>query len=283
MTVREALKSSKKMLKDADIETYSLDAALILCFVLRLNRSSLILKYDMHLKSDEEKYIFELVKLRADRVPLSYITGIKEFMKLDFMVNEKVLIPRPDTEILVEGVIKELRRVDDPVIIDVGTGSGAIAVSLAYYIKNCTIYALDVSADALNIAYENAKKYRLTDRIKFIKSDLFKDMDDKLYKADLIVSNPPYIASGDMEGLQPEVKKEPRLALDGGSDGLDFYRSIVRDGRKLLKNRGMMAFEVGFNEAEDVVNLMKEFDIYILKDLSGMDRVVIGSLRGMHV
>ncbi|KAA5805547.1 peptide chain release factor N(5)-glutamine methyltransferase, partial [Thermoanaerobacterium thermosaccharolyticum] len=199
----------------------------------------------------------------------------KHFMGLIFNVSPSVLIPRNDTEILVEEVLKRLKSGDT--VLDIGTGSGAIAVSIAKY-KDVKVYAVDISDEALEVAKENACENGVSDKVIFIKSDLFSSI-PKDIKFDLIVSNPPYIRSNEINELQEEVKREPKIALDGGEDGLTFYRRIVKDSINYIKFGGIIAFEVGFNQAWDVKDILIDSgysDIEVVKDLQGIDRVVLG-------
>lgn len=201
-------------------------------------------------------------------------------MGLEFEVSPAVLIPRPETEILVEEVLKRLKP--NSRFLDIGTGSGAIAVSIAKYSINSKGYAVDISNDALAIAKKNAKRNAVDGKIKFIKSDLYSSLPDEA-EFDFIISNPPYIRSKDIEKLQEEVQKEPLIALDGGKDGLLFYRRIIKDAGKYLKADGYIAFEVGYNQAGEVKDLLKNanfFNLEVIKDLQGIDRVVIGK-RGL--
>lgn len=222
-------------------------------------------------------------KMIEDRLkgrPIAYIVNNREFMGLDFYVEEGVLIPRPDTEPLVEEVIELAKDKEDLKIVDIGTGSGAITVSLAKYIKNCEVYSLDISDKALSIGLKNAISNGVENKINFIKSDVFSGIEDKGLSLDIIVSNPPYIKKSDIPTLHTQVKDyEPYIALEGGEDGLDFYRKITEESVKYLKNKGILAFEVGHDQASDVSDILKDngySNIYTKKDLQGIDRVVIG-------
>jgi len=279
-----------QLLKNAAVKlmqvspTANLDAELILCHVLGCTRVDLILKkYDI--VSEELSSAYEtLIEERLSGNPVSYIVGKQEFMGLDFEVNKHVLIPRPDTEILIEQLVG---LVDSKVpinVLDIGTGSGAIPIALAHFLKHAKAWTIDISVEASEVAKNNAKRNHVDDRITFLLGDLYEPLNtiDEPLKFDVIVSNPPYIPSADIEDLQVEVATfEPRLALDGGSDGLDFYRRIVKDALIHLKVDGIIAFEIGYDQAQAVAKLLEErgfTKIKVVKDLAGKDRVVIGRL-----
>ena len=218
----------------------------------------------------------ELVNRRLKKIPVAYLTGAKEFMSLTFAVNENVLIPRPDTEILTEFVGEFLRSRGGGNLLDLGAGSGAICISILKFVKSARAIAVDISAEALEVAKFNAEKFHVDDRIKFFCGDLFMPLTGKF---DAIVSNPPYIPTGELENLQAEVQSEPQLALDGGIDGLKFYRRIISDAPKFLIGGGLLAVEVGINQAAAVKNLFEAasfIDVEIIKDLAGLERVVAG-------
>lgn len=280
MTIREALVKGTKILNDAKIEAPAVDAGVMLCHVLDCDRTWYYVhgNENMDIK-DLERYSFLLSK-RCTGMPVQYITGKQEFMGLEFHVQQGVLIPRPETEILVEAVIEIGQKKSQALkILEIGTGSGCIAVSIAYYLRNSFIIAADVSEKALEIARLNALKHRVTGRIEYRRSNLFCKID--ITEFDLIVSNPPYARSKEIPDLQREVRDfEPGLALDGGEDGLDFYRSIVKRAPEYLKAGGNLAFEVGIHQAKEVVELMKGrfSDITVKKDLAGIERVITGRL-----
>lgn len=280
MIIKEALNKGAFILKENNIENPKLKARLLLQFVLKQKREYLIIYDNKNLnKIQEEKYFIEINKL-LNGMPLQHITHHQEFMKMSFYVNEDVLIPRPDTEILVEEIIKISKRFKAPIILDLCTGSGAIAVSLAKYIPNAKVYASDISDKALKIAKKNAIDNDVSKKINFIKSDLFENIKD--IKFDIIVSNPPYIREEDIDTLDDEVRKEPRLALDGGKDGLKFYREITRNAYQYLKNNGYLCYEIGYDQKIDVIEILenenKYRNIYSLKDLYDNDRVIISEV-----
>ncbi len=275
--VADAIKDGIAYLKENNIENAGLDARLFMCHILSCDKLYLTVhKDDIVSEENYEKY-FELIKRRANREPAGYILGKKEFMSLEFCVDSKVLIPRPDTEVLVEKAIEKVTS-PSPVIIDMCTGSGAIGVSLAKYIPNSKVIALDISEDALLLAKKNALLNGV--EITFKNHDVRTPFREFL--ADAVVSNPPYIPTEEIKALDEDVSNyEPLIALDGGDDGLTFYRAITENIASCLKKGGLLAFEVGHTQALDVAKLMeKDFDkISIEYDLGGIARVVYGYLK----
>lgn len=229
------------------------------------------------ISDDAVKKIDTIVDKRCLGVPYAYLTGYKEFMKLNFKVNENVLIPREDTEILVQKAIEILDKIEDEKnVLDMCTGSGCIAVSITKYSNNVKMFAIDISEQALEVAKENAILNNVN--ITLLKSDLFNGV-DKDKKFNMIVSNPPYIKKSVINSLDKEVKEhEPILALDGGEDGLDFYRIISQNAKDYLLEKGYLIFEIGFDQAREVVKILEDNgykNIEVLKDFSNNDRVVI--------
>lgn len=280
MTIKEIIIRYSKELEEIS-PTPRLDVETLLQKVLDVDRLYILLNLDRYLSDDEEKLFNKFIEERLNNRPVAYIVENREFMGLDFYVKEGVLIPRPDTEVLVEEVI-ELGKDKGPInILDIGTGSGAITVSLAKYLVNAKITSVDISNIALEIGKKNAQSNDVDDRITFIKSDLFTNI-DKDMKFDIIVSNPPYIKREVIETLDKQVKDfEPYNALEGGIDGLDFYRAITTQGKNYLNKGGILAYEVGHDQSEDVSKLMEKdgyTNIYTRKDLQQIDRVVIGSV-----
>ncbi len=262
MKVKEIEQTAIERLKQANAYEAVLKAKLTIAFVLKVPKEFLISHSDNEINENNVKLIYDAVEKLAQGYPLEHITHKKEFMKLNFYVDENVLIPRQDTEILVEEVIK---RCKCGKILDLCTGSGAIAVSLAKYIPSSNVFASDISQKALEIARKNAQDNN-TDII-FFESDLFENIKEKDF--DVIVSNPPYIETDVINILQEDVKKEPHIALDGGIDGLDFYRIIAKKAKKYLKHNGLLALEIGFNQAEAVTKLLTDYgDVEVIKDLS---------------
>lgn len=279
MTIKEIIIKYCRELENIS-DTPRLDVELLLKRALGDVDSMYIRMYlDKELSEDQEKYFLEMMKDRLNQRPIAYILGNREFMGLDFFVKEGVLIPRPDTETLVEEIINICNNKTGLNILDIGTGSGAITVSLAKYLDKSHIVSVDISDIALEIAFKNAVSNKVDERIDFIKSDVFSNV-SRENKFDIIVSNPPYIKKSDIDGLDRQVKDfEPYNALEGGEDGLDFYRKITRESREFLNENGILAYEVGHDQASDVSKIMQQNGfkgIYTKSDLQGFERVVIG-------
>ena len=280
MIIREVFNTYMEELSHIS-DTPKLDIEILLSKALG-DVDRLYIHLDLHKELTKEQLdsFNEMIEDRLKGRPIAYIVNNREFMGLDFYVEEGVLIPRPDTEPLVEEVIELVKGKENLKIVDIGTGSGAITVSLAKYIKDCQVYSLDISDKALSIGLKNAISNEVEDKINFIKSNIFSGIEDKGLELDVIVSNPPYIRRADIETLHTQVKDyEPYIALEGGEDGLNFYRDITRESVKYLKDKGILAFEVGHDQAEDVSEILKHngyTNIYTKKDLQGIDRVVIG-------
>ena len=281
MTIRETIRKGMIMLKNNNVTEPNIKARLIMQYVLNKPRQYLLVYDKTALMLRQEVNYFKAIKKLCQGIPIQHITNRQEFMKMTFYVDENVLIPRQDTEVLVEEVIKIAKKVRAKKILDLCTGSGAIAVSLAKYIEGSYITAVDISKKALNVAKLNAKNNEVENRITFIESDLFNNV--KKEKYDIIVSNPPYIKKEVLEKLDKEVQKEPKLALDGGYDGLDFYRKIINKAEEYLKFNGYLCFEIGYDQKEDVEEMLKSEEKYIniqcIKDLCDNDRVIIAKLN----
>ena len=280
MTIREIFNTYMEELSHIS-DTPKLDIEILLSKALGdVDRLYIHLNLHKELTKEQLDIFNKMIQDRLKGRPIAYIVNNREFMGLDFYVEEGVLIPRPDTEPLVEEVIELVKGKENLKIVDIGTGSGAITVSLAKYIKDCQVYSLDISDKALSIGLKNAISNEVEDKINFIKSNIFSGIEDKGLELDVIVSNPPYIRRADIKTLHTQVKDyEPYIALEGGEDGLDFYRDITRESVKYLKDKGILAFEVGHDQAEDVSEILKHngyTNIYTKKDLQGIDRVVIG-------
>ncbi|MEK6728245.1 MAG: peptide chain release factor N(5)-glutamine methyltransferase [Candidatus Omnitrophota bacterium] len=267
------------------------ETELLFTGLLDCDRTFLYLNKGLVLDKDKLHLVSSALKKRVKGEPIQYILGKTEFMGLEFKVTPDVLIPRPETEILVETVIKYANRLPAIAcpILELGTGSGCIAVSLAKYLPESQITATDVSKKALLVARYNAKLNKVAKKIKFLKSDLFKDFPicDTCLPAGKVryaicVSNPPYIASSEIKRLQPEVQFEPEVALNGGSDGLYFYENIIKSSPKYLRGRGFLIFEIGFNQKDAVKKYIQNsgyFEIIeIIKDYNNLDRVVVARM-----
>ena len=285
MKYKELYLWGKEQLLQENIPDGEWDARLLLEHICHTNRNTLLVYGDRQVSEDEEQEYRNSIQKRKQHIPLQHITGVQEFMGLEFQVNEHVLIPRQDTETLVEEVMRY--RQDGDRILDMCTGSGCILLSLLHYSNHCTGVGVDISPPALQVARENGKRMAEISRpiqweentAVFMESDLFSQVPKE--KFDIIVSNPPYIASAVIPTLMEEVKiYEPISALDGKEDGLFFYRKIVTESREYLKKEGMLFFEIGHDQAQAVSSLMQEngfSDVTVVKDLAGLDRVVYGS------
>ncbi len=280
MQIKDVIRKGMIELKVNGIQEPNLKARLLMQHILNKPRQYLLVHDTDMLTLRQQVDYFKAIKKLKQGVPLQHITNMQEFMKLNFYVSQDVLIPRPDTEILVEEVINIAKKIRAKKILDLCTGSGAIAVSLAKYIEDSQITATDISEKALRVAKLNAKNNEVEDKITFLKSDLFKEIPKEKY--DIIVSNPPYIRKEEIERLDREVKKEPHIALDGGEDGLDFYREIIHNSEEYLKFNGYLCLEIGYDQKIDVIEFIeneeKYKDTYSKKDLYGNDRIVITKL-----
>ena len=282
-TIGELLDKASKELKEENIDTYILDAQLLLGNVLAKDKLYIITNRDKNVSLKDEKEYFELIEKRKNKMPIKYILGETEFMGLDFNVEEGVLIPRGDTEILVEEVLSIINEEDELNVCDLCSGSGAIGISIANYRKKINVEEIDFYEVPEKVTKKNIIKHGLEGRVKFIKSDLLKEPINQGKKYDVIVSNPPYIKADEISNLMDDVKKyEPHTALDGGDDGLVFYKRIIEESKTTLNNEGVLAFEIGYDQGEEVSNLMKEagfYNIKLVKDLAGLDRVVLGYFK----
>lgn len=271
-TLEDALKTGKLLLKEKKIAEGDLDAWYLLSYYFNMNRAEYLMHPTFEIPSEQYEEYLQLIKKRGNHIPLQYITGEQEFMGLDFKVSKDVLIPRQDTEILVEQVLKVAKGKE---VLDMCTGSGCIIISLAKLGGLKKAVGTDISEKALSVAKWNAE--HLHADVDFIKSDMYSHVDEKF---DIIVSNPPYIPSQEIEALMDEVKEhEPRIALDGKSDGLYFYRIIINGLSHHLKQGGYVFFEIGYDQGKAVCALLEEkkfTDIKVIKDLADLDRVVSG-------
>lgn len=275
MTIREALRAATARLEQADVPDADVDASYLLASVLKEDTLAMRINGHRALTEEQEKAFDALCDRRAAREPLQYILGETEFMGLTFHVEPGVLIPRADTEILVEKALKVMPP--NARVLDIGTGSGAIAVSLARLGQTARVTAVDVSDKALEIARKNAENNGAD--VEFVKSDCFSALQGRKY--DMIVSNPPYISDEEMQTLMPEVRQEPELALFGGGDGLDFYRRISREALEHLNEGGFLLFEIGWLQKDAVSALMRTFigEPFALRDYGRNWRVVGAQLK----
>ena len=291
-TIGRILKWTENFFKEKGIESPRLDAEVLLGHVLEKERIYLYVHFDEPLQPQELADYREAIKQRIRRVPVAYIIGKREFMGLTFHVTEDTLVPRPDTEILVQAAIERLKKMSGaeeahPVhFADIGTGTGAICLSVLHYLPQATADTVDISEAARKVAEENAEALDFKGRVTFYTGDLLAPLASQDGAAsgkaryDAILSNPPYIPDADIEGLAPEVRcKEPRTALAGGADGLDFYRRLVADSPALLKDDGFLAVEVGIHQAQAVAKMAAQSGSFvrteIIKDYGGIERVVV--------
>lgn len=281
MKIKELIIYGKNLLTSNNIEDANLMSKLLAEFILNINKIQLIANDEKEISEEEKtRYYLALIEI-VQGMPIQYIINKQEFMKLEFYVDENVLIPQPDTEILVEEVIEIINGNKKEVkVLDICTGSGCIGTSIAKYTQNTNITMSDISTKALNIAEKNCKKnIEDTSKVEFVKSDMFKDIKGKY---DIIVSNPPYIESEEIEKLEKQVQNEPRLSLDGGKDGLEFYKILASEAHKYLKENGYLCMEIGYNQKGQVIQLLKENknykEIYSKKDFGQNDRIIVAKV-----
>ena len=281
MTVKQLLQTGIAMLEKNNIENPIMHARILLENTLKVNREYIVVNDKEVVDKIKESSYLENINRLINGEPIQYITNYQEFMKLDFYVDKHVLIPRADTEILVEEAINFMRKnkKEKLKVLDMCTGSGAIAISIAKNIESVKVYAVDLSEKALEVAQRNALQNSVLDKCEFIKSDMFENIKERF---DVIISNPPYIRKKDIENLDVNVQKEPLMALDGGEDGLDFYRILIDNSYKFLEKDGRLFLEIGYDQKEEVMSLLKKIykykDIYSKKDLSGNDRIICATI-----
>ena len=282
MTIGELLNLGTKVLLEVEIDTARLDCQLLLGKVLNKEKLYLMMNNDEEVSNDNKEEFLKILNKRKAKMPIKYILGEGDFMGLDFYVEEGVLIPRSDTEVLVEDTLAKISEDAEVNICDLCCGTGAIGIALAYYKKNIKVDCIDYYDIPEKVTQKNIIRNNLEDRVNFIKSDLLLEPIKQNKKYDILVSNPPYIRDEEIDTLMSDVKDyEPRTALSGGKDGLVFYRKIVDDSIKVLKGNGILSFEIGYDQGEEVKNLMIASgykEVKIIKDLAGLDRVVTGKL-----
>lgn len=281
LNIKDILNKTEEFFKTKNISSPRLDAEVLLADLLKTERVKLYVNFDYPLKKEEISKYREMVKQRAQGTPVSYLTEKKEFMSLEFHVEPGVLIPRPETEELVEKILEIVREETDlsRKIVDVGTGSGAILVSLLYYLPEAKGIGIDISDQAVRVARDNLKKFNLFQRAGLIKGDLLEPLlPERTGKIDLVVSNPPYISTKEYEVLDKDVKSEPEEALHAGKDGLDIYKRLIPQANKILRDGGLLALEIGDKQGPTIKELFSKFDDWydfqLLKDGAGKDRFV---------
>ncbi|MDD3223442.1 MAG: peptide chain release factor N(5)-glutamine methyltransferase [Clostridium sp.] len=281
MKIFEALKFGYSLLKQNSIDTYMLDSQLLLCNVLNVDKLFIIMNRDLELKEEDEIKYKQFIELRKNKMPVKYIIKKVEFMGIEFFIERGVLIPRPDTEVLCEEAIDEIRKNNFKSICDVCCGSGAIGISMASFIKNVIVDCCDISDKAIEVTKKNIAKHELNDRVQVYKSNLLNFAVEGNKKFDAVISNPPYIKEDIIPTLMKDVKDyEPYEALNGGKDGLFFYREIVQQSKYVLNKNGSLFFEIGYDQKEEVTKMLEDNgfkDIKCKKDLSLNDRVIKAS------
>lgn len=286
MKIKEIIAKGINILNKCNFEDSGIISREILCYMLRKDKQYLIIHMNEELAESIYNEFIENINKIVRGIPLQYITNKQEFMNLEIYVDENVLIPQPDTEILVESVLEicnNIKKNTKIKILDLCTGSGAIAIALNYELNkrniNTEIIASDISDNALRVAKKNNVKNNT--KVKFIHSDLFENIKDNDF--DIIVSNPPYIKKDVIPTLSKQVRNEPIIALDGGDDGLDFYKKIIEQARKYIKNEGYLCLEIGYDQKIEVLNLLNQFEEYrktkTIKDLSNNDRCIISEIK----
>lgn len=278
MNIGEILIKSYGILKKVGIESYILDSQLLLSKVLNVDKLFIMINRSFDLNPKQENEFIRLIHLRKNKMPVKYILSDCEFMGMNFIVRRGVLIPRPDTEILVEGVIEYINKRAYTKVCDVCSGSGAIGIAIAEFVKEAKVTLYDISREAVALSKSNIERFELSKRVHAEFSDLLQVAIDENKKFQVVVSNPPYIRDEIIPTLMEDVKDyEPYLALSGGEDGLDFYRRITKQSLQVLEKGGLLAFEIGYDQKDQVMGILLESgfkQVECIKDLSGNDRVV---------
>ena len=278
MKYQEILNKGSKILELKDIKSFDLDSQILLSSILKLDRAQLLLNLDKKIEVNERKNFFKFIERRSRNEPIAYITGYKEFWKSSFKVDNNVLIPRPDTETIIEQALKELDIYSSKKILDIGTGSGCIIISILSERKKCFGVGIDVSKNAVKLAKYNAKIQHIDNRIKFFNSDI-----DNFYsgKYDIIISNPPYIEHHKISGLEKDIRyHEPKVAIDGGIDGYDKIRLIIKKSSTLIKKKGKLFLELGINQTKEtlkILNLNGFYKTKVIKDLASKNRCIVST------
>ncbi len=282
MKVKEALVWAQKQLSNCGIKESIRESRLICAHILSCSYGGLLLQQDEELLPTQEKELGEIVEKRCHQQPLQYILGSQEFMSLDFIVNPAVLIPRWDTERVTDVANNLLRSVKKPLIADVCCGSGAMGIALAYYLPQAEVYLCDISNEALAVCRQNVSKHSLQKRCRIRQGDLLEPLLAEGLKVDLLISNPPYVKDADMETLPPDVLCEPRLALAGGKDGLDFYHRLIKQAPAVLRPGGYFVLEIGYDQKEIVQDLLTAAGFTVrqaVRDYGGNNRGLVSVYR----
>jgi release factor glutamine methyltransferase len=282
MQLKQALATAIDRLEAADVGSPRMNGEVLLMFVLSVNRAYLYAHPERELTAEEDTRYDDVLAQRATGMPSQYITGHQEFWGLDFVVSPAVLIPRPETEHLVETVLERARGIARPKLVDVGTGSGCVALALAHELKDANIHAVDISADALEIARANAARLRLDGRVRFMQSNVLEVLAG-VHDFDFVVSNPPYVGFGEADKVQKSVRDfEPRVAVFAGEQGLDVIGPLIEQAHRALKLGGWLAVEIGYSMRDAVVNLLSPTvweDVRVVPDLQGIPRVIAARKR----
>ena len=282
LTVLEAIQLSTTYLENKGVESARTNAELLLADILNCKRLELYLSFDKPLKENELDIYREFIKKRGQRIPLQYILGYVDFYGYKFCVDHNVLIPRPETELLVERIIEDISGKDKLRMLDVGCGSGNISLVLANKLSQAEVLGIDISEAALNNAEKNKNSFNFNGNVTFLKTDILHDNIEHLGKFDLVVSNPPYVSLNDFNELEPELKNyEPRISLTDEHDGLTFYRRIISLSKIMLNPKGRIYFEVGKDQHTAISEMMLDTgfsNLKVIKDYSGIERIVCGEL-----
>lgn len=283
ITILEAIKLSTEYLENKKVDSPRANAEILLAEVLKFKRIDLYLSFDKPLSENELNIYREFIRKRGMRIPLQYIIGSVEFYGMNLFVNENVLIPRPETELLVEQIINDNSQKAGLRILDIGAGSGNISIALVNNIKNCEVMGIDVSEKALVVARANYNNYLSENKIDFKQFDIMNNNVNQLGKFDLIVSNPPYLSLNDYQNLEPELRvHEPIEALTDNLDGISFYKKIISVSNSMLNNNGKIYFEIGKDQYQNIFDMMKNYGfdkIKIIKDYAGIERIICGELK----
>jgi release factor glutamine methyltransferase len=282
ITILEAIKLSTEYLEKKNVESPRINSEILLSEILKCKRLDLYLSFDKPLSETELNLYREFIKKRGMRIPLQYIIGYVEFYGLRINVNKNVLIPRPETELLVEKIIEESKKKNINRVLDIGSGSGNIALAIAKNIPQASVVGADISRDAIKVAQKNALDNLITN-VEFLNLDILNDDLQIIDKFDLVVSNPPYVSLNDFNNLEPELKDyEPRIALTDESDGLTFYKRIITLSKSILNNGGKILFEIGKGQHNQISNLLLENDfinVITFKDYHGIERIICGEIK----